>query len=183
LFVLGFTIVFVATGALFGALGQWLLEYSSWLQRILGVVVIIMGLAYMGWLPGLQNEWKIHRRVPTGLWGAPILGLLFGLGWTPCIGPTLAAVLALATNQASATRGAILSLAYAIGLGLPFLIMGLLLGRAFTAVKALRRHQGTLVKIGGGLLIIIGLMLVTGLWNDLTIAMRTWISGWGGTFL
>ena len=179
LFVLGFSVVFVTTGALFGALGAWLLRWSDVLQRGLGVVVIIMGLAYLGWLPGLQREWRVHKRVPTGLWGAPLLGLLFGLGWTPCIGPTLAAVQALAFNQASAARGAILSLAYAIGLGLPFLIMGLLLGRAYTAVRALRKHQLLLVRIGGAMLIVIGILLVTGVWNDITIAMRTWVSGFG----
>jgi cytochrome c-type biogenesis protein len=179
LFVAGFSVVFVATGALFGALGAWLLEWADVLQRGLGVIVIIMGLAYLGWLPGLQREWRVHKRVPTGLWGAPLLGLLFGLGWTPCIGPTLAAVQALAFSEASAARGALLSLAYALGLGLPFLIVGLLLGRAYTAVRALRRHQLLLVRIGGAMLIIIGVLLVTGVWQDITIAMRTWVSGFG----
>jgi cytochrome c-type biogenesis protein len=182
LFILGFSIVFVSAGVLFGALGQFFLTWSDTIQRVLGVVVIIMGLAYMGWLPGLQRDYKVHKRVPTGLWGAPLLGILFGLGWTPCIGPTLTAVLSLATSEASALRGAILSFAYALGLGLPFLIMGLLLERALNAVRFLRKHQLLIVRIGGGLLIVIGILLVFGLWGDLNIWLRTQV-GSGSSFL
>lgn len=182
LFVLGFSIVFVSAGVLFGALGQFFLEYSNQIQRVLGVVVIIMGLAYMGWLPGLQRDYKIHKRVPTGLWGAPLLGILFGLGWTPCIGPTLTAVLSLATSQASAVRGAMLAFIYALGLGLPFLIMGLLLERALNAVRWLRKRQLLIVRIGGGLLITIGVLLVFGYWDDINIWLRTTF-GSGSTFL
>ncbi len=182
LFILGFSIVFVSAGVLFGALGQFFLEYSNQIQRVLGVVVIIMGLAYMGWLPGLQRDYKIHKRVPTGLWGAPLLGILFGLGWTPCIGPTLTAVLSLATSQASAVRGAFLAFIYALGLGLPFLIMGLLLERAFNAVRWLRKRQLLIVRIGGALLITIGVLLVFGVWDDINIWLRTTF-GSGSTFL
>jgi cytochrome c-type biogenesis protein len=179
LFVLGFTAVFVAYGALFGALGEALLEYQEPLTRVLGVVVIALGLAFLGWLPGAQREWRLHRVPDLGLWSAPLLGVLFGLGWTPCIGPTLGAVQTLAFTEASAARGALLSFVYCLGLGLPFVLVGLLFRRALGAIGWVRRHSATVMHIGGALLVAIGVLLVTGLWDDLTIGLRTWAGGFG----
>ena len=125
LFVLGFTAVFVSFGALFGGLGRLLLEWAPLLTRLMGVVTIIMGLAFLGGLHWLQRERRITRRPPAGLLGAPVLGVVFGLGWTPCLGPTLSAVNTLAYTEASAARGAVLGLAYCLGLGIPFVLVAL----------------------------------------------------------
>jgi cytochrome c-type biogenesis protein len=179
LFVLGFTAVFVSYGVLFGALGSALLEYADPITRVLGVVVIALGLVFLGVLPGAQREWRLHHTPQIGLWGAPLLGVLFGIGWTPCIGPTLGAVQTLAFTEASAVRGAILSFVYCLGLGLPFLLVGLLFRRALGAIAWVRRHSVLVMRIGGGLLVAIGVLLVTGLWDDLTVSLRVWSAGWG----
>ncbi len=176
LFVLGFTVVFVSYGLAFGALGGFLLEYSEAIQRILGIVVIALGLTFAGVIPGMQREWRLHRAPTFGLWGAPVLGVLFGLGWTPCIGPTLAAVQTLAFSEGSAIRGAILSFAYCLGLGLPFVVVGLAFRRAAGALSWVRRHNVVIMRIGGGLLVLVGLLLVSGLWDQITIQMRVWAS-------
>lgn len=179
LFVLGFTIVFVSYGALFGALGSALLEYQATITRVLGVLVIVLGLAFLGLVPGMQREFRVHRMPTIGLWGAPMLGVLFGLGWTPCIGPTLGAVQTLAFTEASAARGALLSFFYCLGLGLPFIVVGLLYRRLLGTVGWVRRHSQLVMRIGGALLVAIGVLLVTGLWDDLTIGLRSWASDWG----
>ncbi len=179
LFVLGFTIVFVSYGALFGALGSALLEYQATITRVLGVLVIVLGLAFLGLVPGMQREFRVHRMPTIGLWGAPMLGVLFGLGWTPCIGPTLGAVQTLAFTEASAARGALLSFFYCLGLGLPFIVVGLLYRRLLGTVGWVRRHSQLVMRIGGAMLVAIGVLLVTGLWDDLTIGLRSWASGWG----
>ncbi len=179
LFVLGFTVVFVSYGVLFGALGHALLEYQEPITRVLGVVVIVLGLAFLGLVPGSQREWRLHRTPALGLWGAPLLGVLFGLGWTPCIGPTLGAVQTLAFTEASALRGAILSAFYCLGLGLPFVLVGLLFRRALGAIGWVRRHSVLVMRIGGALLVAIGVLLVTGTWDDLTIGLRSWAGGFG----
>lgn len=176
-FVLGFSIVFVSYGALFGGLGGVLLQYEAVITRVLGVLVIVMGLAFMGLIPGLQREYRIHR-VPTwGVAGAPLLGILFGLGWTPCIGPTLTAVQSMAFSEASAARGAFLSLVYCLGLGLPFVLFALLFSRAARATAFIRRHYVWIMRIGGGMLVLVGLLMVTGLWLQFTIWLRTLVPG------
>lgn len=179
LFVLGFTAVFVAYGAAFGALGEALFRYQEPITRVLGVVVVLLGLSFLGVIPGMQREWRLHRLPRVGLWGAPLLGVLFGLGWTPCIGPTLGAVQTLAFTEASAARGALLSAFYCLGLGLPFVLVGLLYRRALGAIGWVRRHSLTVMRIGGALLVVIGMLLVTGLWDDLTIGLRSWAGGFG----
>jgi cytochrome c-type biogenesis protein len=179
LFVLGFTVVFVAYGALFGALGEALLRYQEPITRALGVLVILLGLSFAGLIPGMQREWRLHRLPQVGLWGAPALGVLFGLGWTPCIGPTLGAVQTLAFTEASAARGALLSLFYCLGLGLPFVVVGLLYRRALGTIGWLRRHSETVMRVGGALLVVIGILLVTGLWDDATIGLRSWAGSYG----
>ncbi len=177
-FIAGFSAVFVSYGALFGGLGATLLTHQDLISRVLGVVVIVLGLGFLGAVPILQREARVHRRPPRGIWGAPILGALFGLGWTPCIGPTLAAVQGLAFTEASAARGALLSVAYCIGLGLPFLLVGLAMERGLGALAWARRHARAIQVVGGVSLIILGLVMVTGLWGSVTVSMRGWISGW-----
>jgi len=177
LFVFGFSVVFVSYGALFGGMGSLLLEYSDWLNRILGVLVIAMGLAFMGLIPGLQREYRLHHVPKWGVAGAPLLGIAFGIGWTPCIGPTLAAVQTLAFTEASAARGALLSLVYSLGLGLPFILLGLFFTRTARALTFLRTHNLAIMRIGGAMLVIVGLLLVTGAWADFTIWLRVTIPG------
>lgn len=177
LFIAGFTAVFVSFGALFGGLGSLLLQHQWIITRVLGALVIVMGLAFMGMIPGLQREQRLHYRPAAGLIGAPLLGIVFGLGWTPCIGPTLAAVQTLAFTEASAARGALLTAMYCIGLGLPFLILALAFSRATSTLQWIRTHRQAVTMTGGIFLVAIGVLLVTGLWDQIMIAMRIWVSG------
>lgn len=177
LFVLGFTAVFVSYGVLFGQLGVVLLEHLDPITRVLGVVTIVLGLLFAGWLPGLSREWRLRASPTVGLAGAPVLGVLFGIGWTPCYGPTLAAVQALAISEASAARGALLSAVYALGLGLPFIVAALAYRRALGAIGWVRRHQLWVMRIGGGMLVVLGVLLVTGAWGAIVSSMQGWISG------
>jgi cytochrome c-type biogenesis protein len=177
LFVLGFSVVFVSYGVLFGGAGSLLLEYSDVINRVLGVLVIVMGLAFMGLIPGLQREWRMHRAPQWGVAGAPVLGLLFGLGWTPCIGPTLTAVQTLAFTEASALRGAVLSFVYCLGLGLPFVLLALAFSRMAQAIRWVREHYVWVMRIGGGMLVVVGVLLVTGLWTDFTVWLRVQVPG------
>ncbi|MCX2968905.1 cytochrome c biogenesis protein CcdA [Streptomyces sp. TRM70308] len=175
LFVLGFTAVFVSTGAAFGYVGDHLLMYQETITRVLGVFVIVLGLSFMGALPWLrQREFRIHRKPTVGLLGAPVLGLLFGLGWTPCIGPTLAAVNALAYNEASAGRGALLMVVFCLGLGLPFVVAALAFRRALGAFGWVKRHYAWVMRVGGGLLVAVGVLLVTGIWNEIVYKLQVW---------
>jgi cytochrome c-type biogenesis protein len=178
LFVVGFSAVFVSEGLLFGGLGGLLIDHRVAIQRVLGVVTIVMGLAFLGLVPALDRDVRIHRLPDTGLAGAPLLGVVFGLGWTPCLGPTLAAVQGLAFTQASAGRGAILTTAYCLGLGIPFIATGIALDRALRAFAVVKRHYGVVKAVGGGLLVVVGVLLVTGLWEQVTIHLRVLISGY-----
>lgn len=177
LFILGFTVVFVALGVLAGSLGGVVAQWGDLVTRVLGVVVIVMGLVFLGWLPFAQRTAKVRLSPSAGLWGAPVLGLVFGLGWTPCIGPTLVAVYTLALDQGSAARGAILSVAYCLGLGLPFLLIALGFERSAGALGFLRTHRVAIMRVGGGILVLIGLALVTGLWSAFTGALQGLIGG------
>lgn len=177
LFVLGFSVVFVSYGALFGGAGSLLLQYSDIINRVLGVVVIIMGLGFLGLIPGLQREWRMHRAPTWGVAGAPLLGVLFGIGWSPCIGPTLTAVQSLAFTEASALRGAVLSLAYCLGLGLPFILLALAFSRMARAIGWIREHYVWVMRIGGGMLVAVGVLLVTGVWSDVTVWLRVQVPG------
>ena len=184
LFVLGFTAVFVAYGVLFGRLGGELVAHQRALERILGVVVILLGLAFLGVLPGTSREFRLHRLPAAGLAGAPVLGVVFGLGWTPCIGPTLGAVQSLALSSAGAGRGAALSAAYCLGLGVPFVLVALGARWLVGALGVVRRHANLVTYAGGGLLVVLGLLLVTGLWGQLTIELTSRVGQTGlGTSL
>jgi cytochrome c-type biogenesis protein len=171
LFVAGFSAVFVLFGAFFGFAGAHLEAHTVVVDRIAGGVAVVMGLAFMGLLPGFQREWRFHRLPALGIAGAPLLGVAFGVSWTPCTGPTLGVVLGLAgdPNTATAARGAVLTVAYCAGLGIPFLVAGLAFRRAMGAFAVIKRHYGVVVRGGGVLLIAIGVLLFTGEWNTLSI--------------
>lgn len=179
LFVLGFTAVFMSFGALFGGLGRLLLQNQALISRVLGVITILLGLVFLGVFRDAQRELRTHRLPVGGLAGAPLLGVVFGLGWTPCLGPTLGAVQTLAVSEGSAGRGAILSLAYSVGLGLPFVLTALSTRWVLAASLLARRHAGTVMKIGGALLIVLGLLLVTGAWDEIMRQLRAWLGSTG----
>ncbi|MFJ8628671.1 cytochrome c biogenesis CcdA family protein [Kitasatospora sp. NPDC093550] len=175
LFILGFTAVFVSTGALFGYFGQELRDYKRTIDIVLGSLTVVMGLAFMGLVPGLSmREVRSHRRPAVGLLGAPMLGVVFGVGWTPCMGPTLTAVQNLALNQADAQRGALLTTFYCLGLGVPFILAALAFRRALGAFGWVKRHYPLVMRIGGGMLVVVGLLLVTGTWDDWMSNLQSW---------
>ncbi|HZC70075.1 MAG TPA: cytochrome c biogenesis protein CcdA [Jatrophihabitans sp.] len=165
LFVLGFTAIFVAQGVLFGELGSSIRENSLTIERVLGAVTIVMGVVFIGAIPLLQREFRLHRLPRPGLIGAPLLGVGFGLAWTPCLTPTLSAVNALAYTQGSAGRGAFLQVFYCLGLGLPFVLFAIGFGWVSSALAFVRQHRRAISQLGGLLLITIGVLLVTGEWN------------------
>ncbi len=171
LFVLGFAAVFVSIGAASGALGLWLRAYQREITVVSGVVIIVLGLAFAGLVPALQREWRVHTVPAVGLAAAPLVGVIFGLGWTPCIGPTLGVITTLSINEATAGRGALLSGVYALGLGIPFVVAGLAYRRALGAMSFVRRHQAWVTRAGGLMLVLVGLALVTGAWDQLV----TWV--------
>ena len=175
LFVLGFSVLFISYGALFGGIGSRIAVNDETITRVLGVLTIVMGLIFMGSFPMMRT---FSPKISTngGLIGAPLLGFLFGIGWTPCIGPALATVQTLAFQESSAARGAILSFGYCIGLGAPFIASGLYLDKSERLRKYLTKRGDLISKIGGVLLILIGIAQVLGLWTDLMISMRSLIS-------
>jgi cytochrome c-type biogenesis protein len=178
LFVLGFTVVFVSGGAFFGFFGNTLLGHRDVLSKVLGVLMVLLGVFFMGLMPWLtQREFRFHKKPATGLVGAPLLGALFGVGWAPCIGPTLASVQALALNEGSAGRGAVLSVAYCLGLGLPFIVAAVAFRKALGAFGWIKRHYTWVMRIGGIMMIATGLLLLTGAWDTLVQEMQGWSNG------
>jgi cytochrome c-type biogenesis protein len=167
LFVLGFAVVFVAIGTAAGSMGSWLVDYKREITVVLGVVTIVLGLMFAGLLPGLQRDWRVHAVPAVGLAAAPMLGFLFGLGWTPCVGPTLGVIFNLSLNEGTASRGALLSAIYALGLGLPFILAALAYRRALAVFAVVRRHQVWVMRVGGLMLVLVGVLLVTGAWDQL----------------
>ncbi|MFJ9028246.1 cytochrome c biogenesis CcdA family protein [Streptomyces sp. NPDC102274] len=178
LFVVGFTAVFVSGGALFGYFGGTLQDHREVLSKVLGVLMIVMGVFFMGMMPWLtQREFRFHKRPVTGLAGAPLLGALFGIGWTPCLGPTISSVNALAFDQASAGRGAILTVAYCLGLGVPFVLAAVAFRKALGAFGWIKRHYVWVMRVGGAMMILTGLALLTGAWDSIVQDMQTWSNG------
>jgi cytochrome c-type biogenesis protein len=175
LFVLGFTAVYTVLVTLASTLGAQLLDHAETVQRVVGAVIVLMGLAFLGLVPGLAREFRVRRLPATGLAGAPLLGAVFALGWVPCTGPTLAAVLGLATVEGSVGRGAVLAVAYCLGIGIPFVLFGLGFRRLLGAFAVVRRHSGWVTRVGGAMLIAVGLLLLTGQWNDLVIWIRAYL--------
>lgn len=173
LFVAGFTAVFVAYGALAGSLGAALWQWQDTIGRVLGVLVVLLGLTFVGAFRFLQVDARPHVAPRAGLWGAPVLGVAFGIGWTPCIGPTLAAILTLSLTGGSAGRGALLAVAFCVGLGLPFLLVALGLTGSRRALAVLSRHRVAVMRVGGAMLVVLGLALVTGVWTT----WAAWLQG------
>lgn len=165
LFVLGFSVVFVVLGAVSGAVGIWLASHLRALNVVLGIVAIVLGLAFIGLVPFLQRDVRVHKIPAVGLAAAPVIGFLFGLGWTPCVGPTLGVIATLSANEGTAARGALLSAFYSLGLGLPFVAAGLFYERALTAFGFVKRHQAWVTRAGGIMLIAVGVLLLTGWWD------------------
>lgn len=181
LFVAGFAAVFTSYGALFGAFGSLLMAHQELLVRMLGVITILLGLMFTGLLwriPLAGRTFRLDYRPRAGLAAAPLVGALFGLGWTPCIGPTLAAVLTLATSSADAGRGAALSFAYSAGLGIPFVLAAISAQKVMTSFGWARRHARAVMRAGGAMLIVLGLLQVSGLWLVLISRLQGLIVGW-----
>lgn len=179
LFIAGFSLVFISFGSLFGFVGKYFYGSNGLaVQRVLGVVIVLLGFVMMGQFSWMQRTFKPNFSPKVGLVGAPLLGIAFGLGWTPCIGPTLAAVLSLATQTGSGARGSLLALAYSLGLGLPFLALAAGFGWASQSVNFVRKHIRAFNLAGGGLLIVLGLLLATGLWNLLITQVQEAVVGY-----
>lgn len=165
LFILGFTVVFVLITALGGTLGGFFAQYSDLITRILGVVVIVMGFIFIGRFGLMQRTVKPQIANNMGIWGAPLLGFAFAIGWTPCLGPTLVTITTLAWNLGDPGRAAILGAFYSIGLGIPFLLLALGLGWASKSVAFVRKHIRIVNIVGGAMLIVVGLLMVLGVWS------------------
>lgn len=173
LFIAGFTLVFMAVNVLGGTVGLFFLRYADVITRIMGVVIILLGLVFIGLFGLAQRTVRLRARGNLGLIGAPLLGIALGVGWTPCIGPTLAAILSVSYNMGDPGRAALLGLAYSLGLGIPFLLLAVGFGWATRSVAFVRKHIRVVNLIGGGLLIALGLLMVTGVWG-------TWMSNLQG---
>ncbi len=178
LFVAGFSVTFMSYGLAFGAVGYRLIEHQRTVNIVLGVVTILMGLAFMGRVPVLERRAAPRFTPRVGLAGAPLLGLLFGVGWTPCLGPTLTAVLSLSLTEASATRGSLLTAFYCLGLGVPFLTAAIAYRRTLSAAAWARSHQRGLALTAGGSMIVVGVLLITGAWQDLVNSLQGLIGGY-----
>lgn len=181
-FIVGFSLVFISFGAAFGGIGQVLLLNQRLLQSVMGTILIFAGVIFIGAFPSLQREFRFHRAPKATIAGAFMLGFLFALGWTPCIGPALATVQTMALSEASAWRGALLGFAFCLGLGIPFMIFALLVDRGTSTIAKIRRHSQTLMRIGGVMMVAIGVLQITGGWNQLMIELRIW-GAWFDPFL
>lgn len=167
LFILGFMLVFTLTNAAFGALGYWLVRWDDVIIRIAGVLVIALGLIFIGQFSFLQRTVKPGWAPRTGVLGAPLLGIIFGLGWTPCLGPTLATITAMSLTSGSVVQSVILGVVYSLGLGIPFLLIALGFGWVTTSVAWVKRHIRVVNIVGGAMLVVIGLLMVSGVWSIL----------------
>ncbi|MEV0214036.1 cytochrome c biogenesis protein CcdA [Micromonospora sp. NPDC050695] len=173
LFIAGFTVVFVATAILFAGIGRVFFEYERQLEIVVGALIIVLGLGYLGMIPALQREFRISRLPSAGLLGAPIFGAVFALSWVPCTGPTLGAVMGMAATSGQSDRAVVLAVAYCLGLGIPFIVFGLGFQRLLGVFRAIRRNSRWVTRVGGALLIVIGLALITGGWQNFVIWLQT----------
>lgn len=181
LFVLGFAAVFTSYGAAFGAAGAFLITYQDPITKTLGVLTILLGLMFTGALsriPMLNRTFRPNISPKVGVASAPLLGVMFGMGWTPCVGPTLASVLALSMSTGGAGRGAVLSFAYSLGLGIPFVLAAFGVQRAFKVFAYARRHARAVMRVGGVLLIIVGVLQVTGVWSAMITELQGLVANW-----
>lgn len=178
LFILGFTLVFLLINILAGSVGVWLWEWQDIILQVMGVVVIVMGLVFMGAFSRLQRSTRVDIKPRVGLLGAPVLGVVFAIGWAPCMGPTLGVVMMLSTQQGSVPRAVVLALAYCIGLGLPFMLAAFGFGWMTQTMTFFKRHIRVVNLIGGVLLILIGLLMVTGIWSKMMFALQAVIGGY-----
>lgn len=185
MFILGFTVVFVlATVTVFGAISMLTFNAET-LMRVGGVITILMGVVFMGWVPALQRDTRMAPKKLTTWVGAPLLGGVFALGWTPCLGPTLAAIISVSagTEGMTAARGVLLIIGYCLGLGLPFLLIALGSARAMRTIGWLRRHSRKVQIIGGVLMILVGIALLTGVWAHFINFVRQWTVEYGATII
>ena len=173
LFIGGFAAVFVAVAIVATRATLSLMENRRPLEIVGGALVIVLGFAFMGLVPGLRREWRIRRLPAAGLVGAPVFGAVFALSWAPCVGPTLGSVLLLSTTSGSLPRAVILAIAYCLGLGLPFLAFGLGFRRLIGVTKAVRRNSRWVTRIGGGMLVLVGVALVSGAWWNFVIWLQS----------
>ncbi|MGN9811218.1 cytochrome c biogenesis CcdA family protein [Micromonospora sp. BQ11] len=173
LFIAGFTVVFTATAILFSSVGRVFVQHERTVEIVVGALIVVLGLSYLGVVPGMQREFRIHRLPAAGLLGAPVLGAVFALSWVPCVGPTLGAVLGLAATSGQTDRAVVLAVAYCLGLGIPFVVFGLGFQRLLGVFRAVRRNSRWVTRVGGALLILIGLALVTGGWTNIVIWLQT----------
>lgn len=178
LFVLGFTAVFLLLNVLVGSVGIWLWEWQDVIVRVMGIVLVLMGLVFMGAFSRFQRTSRLGLKPRVGLAGAPLLGIVFAIGWAPCMGPTLGVVMTLAMQSGSLARAAILAVAYCIGLGLPFVLAAFGFGWMTQTMTFFKRHIRAVNLIGGALLILIGLLMVTGLWSRMMFALQAVISSY-----
>jgi len=176
LFVLGFSVIFVLLGGSFGQLGTFISgPQNAWITQLLGVLVIVMGVVFMGGFSWLQRDAKIHAKPPAGLWGAPLLGITFGLGWAPCIGPTYSAVQLLSlSGGSSAAKGALLAFVYSLGLGVPFLLIALAVRRGAGVMSFFRKHRLAIQRAGGAILILLGILMASGVWGAWVTGLQYW---------
>jgi cytochrome c-type biogenesis protein len=176
LFVAGLAVVFVSTGVVAGSLGRLLFAHSDVITRVLGAVIIVLGLVFAGVLRIGTRDLRIHRVPAVGVAAAPLLGVVFALGWSPCIGPALGVVINLGFQEATALRGGLLGLVYALGLGIPFVLAGLAFAKMARAVGFLRRHQLAVQRLGGAMMVGVGLLLVSGVWTQLMSRLLVWVA-------
>ncbi|CAN5416650.1 cytochrome c biogenesis protein CcdA [soil metagenome] len=178
LFVLGFSAVFISLGSIVGGIGFRLSEHQRPISIVMGIVLVILGFAFMGMVPFLQRDVRIHQVPAIGVAFAPLLGALFAIGWAPCVGPTLAGVLALSTATGSGVeRGALLTAAYCLGLGIPFVLAALGFSKFMRTVGWFRTHQRAISIVSGSTMILVGVLLFTGVWDDLISRLMTSYSG------
>lgn len=172
LFVAGFTTVFILAGVLAARAGRALMLHERTVETVVGILVVVLGLSFAGLVPGLRREFRIHRLPRAGLAAAPVLGAVFALSWVPCTGPTLAAVLALDAVAGESGRAVTLTAAYCLGLGIPFLAFGLGFRRLLGVFAAIRRNSAWVTRLGGALLVLVGLALITGAWTEFVNWLR-----------